>query len=156
MLVWRLGLVILIVLGMFPSAVWACSNDQANSLFHWARCWCIPRLIIWVLVSIVLSLISHAWLFPTFLEQSREKPMWPRTAMGWSLAIGWFGICLAFAAIFGWVSDELRLQLKSSSGLIPGLPALDAHLGWIAVLLAGLLGGFILTRVFRSRRVGKS
>ncbi len=137
---------------IFPEIGLACTHENTNSIFNWSRCWCIPRFIIWVIATIVIFFVSHSLIFPYLLEQKSTTPMWPKTAMGWTLAIAWFGLCLAFVAIFGWISDELRPTPKGSRGVIPGLPGLDSHIVWIGILLGGLIVGFALTRLIRSRR----
>lgn len=149
----RWVLIAICLMVIFPQIGLACSHENTNSIFNWARCWCLPRFIIWIIASVVIFFVSHTWLFPYLLEQDRPNRIWPKTAMGWTLAIGWFGVCLTFVAIFGWISDELRPTPKGSSGLIPGFPGLDSHIVWIGILMiVGLGGSFMITRLLRSRR----
>ncbi len=135
-----------------PALAAACNYDAQNGLFSWSRCWCVTRWLILAAAAVFLWLIVSLWLFPSMLSLDRPRPPWPRTAFAWTVAWFWLGFCMLFVVVFGWVSDELRRQLKKdSSGIIPGFSALDDHVVWIAVILGGLLGMFILTRIFRHR-----
>jgi hypothetical protein len=123
--------------GMVP--LWACS-EESGSVWDWQRCWCPSRIMVMLLA------LAGAWLwcfhvyFPALLKRGRRP--WPRTAFGRALALFWLLAAVAFVVLFAGLSDELRQAPKPF--LPPSGSWLNAHWRWLALLVIGTVGAWLI------------
>jgi hypothetical protein len=134
-----LGLAVLLVLA---SPVHAC--DGSAGFLVWERCWSPLRFGVWL-----VTLLPAAWLayqvFRNRLEPSRSNPLWPRTALGRSMALWWLLAGASFLVLFAILWDDLRQP--GWHILPPGAFGnfINLHWQWLLVLAVTLGGAWLIT-----------